>query len=270
MTTCRQLRQLAPSLLLLFTRTLLAQASLPPDGDGVQVTMQLEVATGPILSRPPALPVPVLPGSEFRFTLHGIAGDQIADVSWSKNLTPLNTHERALSLSHVSSTDTGQYTATVTTVQGDVARASRVLHVASFPRQRLLNLSTRAAVTSSGATVFAGFVVDVGPGDSTSSKQLLIRGVGPSLADYGVQNAIPDPVLRLFRGDGSVIEISDALRDPDRLAEAGARMGAAPLRRDRADTGVLISLRGGVYTAQVVSASHQTGEVLLEIYEVTP
>ncbi|MEO6004336.1 MAG: hypothetical protein ABIZ04_19505 [Opitutus sp.] len=270
MSTARPLRAITLSLLFLATRALYAQVPLPLDGEGVQVTTQLEVATGPILSRPPALPVPVLPGSDFRFTLHGIASNEIADVSWSKNLVPLNLHGRELSLPHVSSADTGQYIATVTTIQGDVALASRVLHVSAFPRQRLLNLSTRAAVTSSGATVFAGFVVDVGPGDATSSKQLLIRAVGPSLADYGVQNALTDPKLRLFRGDGSIIEISDALRDPDRLAEAGARMGAAPLRRDRADTGVLISLRGGVYTAQVISASHQTGEVLLEIYEVTP
>jgi hypothetical protein len=158
--------------------------------------------------------------------------------------------------------------ATITTVDGDVVLTSRVLYVSAFPRQRLLNLSTRALLSSDGATVIAGFVVDAGPGDAASAKLLLIRAVGPSLGDYGVDDALVDPTLRLFRSDGSLIEVAESVRDPDRIADAARRTGASPLRREAADTGLLISLRGGVYTAHVSSASHHTGEVLVEIYEV--
>ena len=245
-----------------------AQTPLPPDGAGVEVVVQLEVEPGPILSVPPPLPVPVLPGSTVRLTLHGLSATQISDISWSKNLVPLDEHGNDLVLRGAESADTGQYLATVTTVGGDVALASRVLHVSAFPRQRLLNLSTRASVAAAGATVIAGFVVDSGPGDAGSSKLLLIRAVGPSLQDYGVSEALADPTLRLFRGDGSPIEVADSVRDPDRIADAARRTGAAPLRPGAADTGLLISLRGGVYTAHVSSAANHTGEVLFEIYEV--
>jgi hypothetical protein len=72
----------------------------------------------------------------------------------------------------------------------------------------------------------------------------------------------------LFRADGSEIEISASLREPSRIAEAARVTGAAPLRQGGADAGLLISLRGGVYTAHVSSASGHTGEVLVEIYEM--
>lgn len=268
MITTPLLRSLALSLLLVYGRDLRAQLPVPPDGDGIEVTVQLEAQTGPILSVPPALPVPVLPRTKVRFTLHGLSASQMSDVSWSKNAVPLNVHGSELVLNGVNDSDTGQYVATITTVDGDVVLTSRVLHVSAFPRQRLLNLSTRASLASDGATVIAGLVVDTGPGDAASSKLLLIRAVGPSLADYGVNDSLVDPTLRLFRSDGSPIEVSESLRDPARIAEAALRVGASPLRRGAADTGLLISLRGGVYTAHVSSASHHTGEVLVEIYEV--
>lgn len=268
MTTVRQFPALALSLLLFASRVSRADTTLPPDGAAVEVTVQMEVQTGPVLSLPPPLPVPVLPGSKVRLAVHGLAANEIRDVSWAKNSVNLDVHGSELALERVGTSDTGQYLATVTTTAGDVILSSRVLHVAAFLRQRLLNLSTRAAVTAEGSIVIAGFVVDPGPGDPGSAKSLLIRAVGPSLQDYGVANALADPTLRLFRGDGSMIEVGPGVRDPDRVAEAVRLTGAAPLRGGGADVAWVISLRGGVYTAQVSSADHRSGEVLVEIYEV--
>jgi len=261
------LLSLIPSVLLC-ERPVRAQPALAPDGNGVGVNILLQLNPGPILSPPPLLPVPVLPGSAVRFFLEGVPLVQIRDTIWSRNEVVLNPHSNELTLPSVNVSDTGRYTATVTTLAGDQIVSSRVLHVSEFPRQRLLNLSTRAVVSSLGPTMIAGFVVDMGPGDAGSSKQLLIRAVGPSLGDFGVQNALPDPVLTLFRSDGSVIETAPSVRDPDLIAKVGARTGAAALRRGAADTGMVISLRGGVYTAHVRSASNQTGDVLFEIYDV--
>ena len=244
-----------------------AQA-LPPAGAGVDLTVQMEVQPGPILSTPPPLPVPVLPGSRVRFTLTGLAPSQIRDTSWSKDAVNLNLYGNELQLNGVSENDTGRYLATVTTLDGEVITTARVLHVAAFPRQRLLNISTRARISSDGPTVIAGFVVDAGPRDASSSKRLLIRAVGPSLQDYGVRDALVDPTLRLFRSDGSILEVAEILRDPVVIMEAGIRTGAAPLRPGAADAGIVISLRGGVYTAHVNSASNHAGEVMVEIYEI--
>ena len=262
-------RVLAIVLMFIHARALNAQPSLPSEGAGVLVSYPFEVEFGPILSRPPPLPIPVLPGSTVRFTIKGISADQISGIVWAKNLVALDERRGELLLADVKASDTGLYMATVTTVNGDVGRATRVLHVSDFPRQRLLNLSTRALISTGGPTVISGFVVDTGPGDSASSKQLLIRAVGPSLRDYGVGDALADPTLTLFRADGSTIQVDDQIRDPELIADAARRTGASPLRPGALDTGMLISLRGGVYTAHVNSRSRGTGEVLLEIYEVS-
>jgi hypothetical protein len=168
-------------LLLLFLpgHALKAQVALPPDGEGVSVAVLFEIQPGPILSTPAPLPVPVLPGSTVRFTAGGLPSDQIRDIAWSKNAVELGAHGNELTLVGVKESDTGRYVLTVTTVGGDVLNAARVLHVFPFPPQRLLNLSTRALVSAAGPTMIAGFVVDAGPGDAASSKQLLIRAVGP-------------------------------------------------------------------------------------------
>jgi hypothetical protein len=255
------------ALLLVFPRNLRAQVLLPRDGDGVEVDVQLEVALGPTLSIPPPLPIPVLPGSRVRFRLNGLSNFSTREISWTKDGVSLgNTNE--LVIGSVRESDTGPYLATVTTTTGDVIVVSRVLHVSAFPRQRLLNLSTRARVSFVGQPVIAGFVVYLGPGDASSSKLLLIRAVGPSLAEFGVTDALADPTLQLFRSDGTPIEVSPSLRDPDRIADAAVRTGASALRRGASDAGLLLSLRGGVYTAQVSSTTNKSGEVLVEIYEV--
>jgi hypothetical protein len=240
---------------------------LPADGAGVEVTVPIDVELGPILSIPPPLPVPVLPGTKVHFKLNGLSVIVPTEFAWTRNGVLVGS-SRDLEIVFAGINDTGQYIATVTTRQGDVITGSRVLHVAEFPRQRLMNMSTRARVSAGRPPVIAGFVVDAGPGDALSSKLLLIRAVGPSLETFGVRDALPDPTLELFRADGSRIEVSPTLRDPARLAGAAVRTGASPLRPGTADTGLLISLRGGVYTAHVSSASDQSGEVLVEIYEV--
>jgi hypothetical protein len=242
--------------------------TLPPDGEGVEVVVPLKIKLGQILSVPPSLPVPVLPGTKVRLTLEGLSDLQVSDITWAKNLVALSSHAHELVLDEVTEADTGEYKATVSTSQGDVALAYRVLHVSPFPRQRLLNISTRTSVSADAPIVIAGFVVDAGPGDPLSSKQLLIRTVGPSLADYGVAHPLVDPTLRLYRSDGTVIDVSPTLSDPDHIAEAAQHVGAAPLHAGAADAGVLISLRGGVYSAHVTSAGNHAGEVLIEIYEV--
>jgi hypothetical protein len=252
---------------LLFSPGNIGAQVLPADGSGVEVTVPVHVELGPILSIPPPLPVPVLPGTKVHFTLSGLSVIVPTEIAWTRNGILVGS-SLDLELAFAGISDTGQYIATVTTNHGDVITGSRVLHVAEFPRQRLMNMSTRTRVSAGRPPVIAGFVVDGGPGDALSSKLLLIRAVGPSLEALGVRDALPDPALQLFRADGSRIEVSPTVRDPERLAGAAVRAGASPWRPGTADTGLLISLRGGVYTAQVSSVTDQSGEVMLEIYEV--
>ena len=78
--------------------------------------------------------------------------------------------------------DEGNYYVIATSSSGSTQSASAEILVTE---KRLINISTRARVGTGANVVIAGFSVD---GDSP--KQLLIRGVGPSLAQFNVLSLI--------------------------------------------------------------------------------
>ena len=65
-----------------------------------------------------------------------------------------------------------------------------------------LNIATRLQIQSGDNVLIGGFII-TGPVGST--KKVLIRGLGPSLANFGVSGTIPDPLLELHKDDGSTI-----------------------------------------------------------------
>ena len=83
-----------------------------------------------------------------------------------------------------------------------------------------LNISTRMKVLSGDNVLIAGFIVT---GPSGSTKKVLIRGMGPSLAQAGVPGTLSDPFLELHNPDGSVVtndnwaDAPNVGRDPARL-----------------------------------------------------
>lgn len=130
---------------------------------------------------------------------------------------------------------------------------------------RLLNVSSRALTGSGDDVHIAGFVVS-GP----KPKTLLLRGVGPSLANHGVANVVADPSLRLFDSAGRLVAANDNWSDAPNLTElraATAATGAFALTDGSKDAALLLTLNPGVYSAHVASASG-TGVTLAEIYEV--
>lgn len=129
----------------------------------------------------------------------------------------------------------------------------------------LVNLSSRGRITSATDALFAGFVVG-----GTTTRTILMRAVGPSLAAFGVTDAVPIPMLSLYKG-GTLIASNEnwGLLDSARLTAAFDRVGAfrysSPASRDAA---LLLSLEPGAYTIQGTSRTGVAGSVLLEIYEV--
>ena len=121
----------------------------------------------------------------------------------------------------------------------------------------LVNLSTRG-VTGTGDDVLIGGLIIEG-----AAKTLLIRGIGPSLADFAVTGALADPELELFSGSAPIgdngnwgdhiraNEIPEALR-PSRAAESA----------------MLVTLEPGAYTTILRGVSATTGNSLIEIYEI--
>ncbi|HUR56998.1 MAG TPA: hypothetical protein VM029_04780 [Opitutaceae bacterium] len=127
---------------------------------------------------------------------------------------------------------------------------------------RLVNLSSRLRLNGAdpSRSVFAGFVVT-----GTSSKQILIRAVGPGLAGFGIRDAHASPRLHLRDRDGRTVAENDGWNNAADIAAAGDRVGAFKLTTGSRDSALLVSLPPGAYTAQV--SGNGSGITLLEVYD---
>jgi len=125
---------------------------------------------------------------------------------------------------------------------------------------RLTNLSFRAQVDGTTANVpLLGFVI---VGDLY--KTVLVRGIGPSLAQFGVSDAVSSvPFFGVF---GEVIENPEP--DETIMRDTSARVGAFPLAPNSHDASMLFTLAPGSYSVAVNGPINTTGSVLIEIYEV--
>ena len=141
----------------------------------------------------------------------------------------------------------------------------RIWCVRAAAGQRLVNLSTFAVAGAGENTVIAGVVLA-----GSTPKRMLVRAVGPSLAQAGVTGFLARPVLSLFQGLRLVAENAGVGTSPDAAAItlAGSEAGAFTLSAGATDAALLVHLAPGLYTAQVSGADSATGFALIEFYEL--
>ncbi len=133
---------------------------------------------------------------------------------------------------------------------------------------RLANLSTRAQAGTGEATLIPGFFVE-----GTAAKRILLRGVGPGLAAFGVAGPLSRPELTLLAADGTQIAANRGWdagtpAEASALADAAARTGAFALTPGSNDAALLVSLAPGAYTAPITAVDGTTGIALVEAYEL--
>jgi hypothetical protein len=126
---------------------------------------------------------------------------------------------------------------------------------------RLVNLSVRSRAGSADKTLIMGFVISSG-----AANQVLVRGLGPLLNQFGVAGYLADPQLNLFTADGVRIDSNDNWNQS--LNATFAAVGAVALTAGSKDAALLRSMSTGVYSAQITSDDSTTGIALAEIYDV--
>lgn len=127
----------------------------------------------------------------------------------------------------------------------------------------LVNASTRAFVGTGQSVLVPGFVVS-----GTGTVKLLIRAVGPTLANFGVTDALADPQMTLYSGT-TAIATSDNWSSASNAAEistTATQAGAFALPTGSKDAALVVSLSAGNYTASVSGVGNTTGTALVEIY----
>jgi hypothetical protein len=141
---------------------------------------------------------------------------------------------------------------------------SLFLAVSAFADTKIVNLSTRGEVGVGNNVLITGFVIS-----GTQPKQVMIRGVGPGLAQYGVTKFIAAP--RLALNDSSQKEIVSVTgwdgSAATRLIALNA--GAFALLPGSKDCVIIATLQPGLYTAVMSSTDANTGTGLIEVYDVT-
>lgn len=128
----------------------------------------------------------------------------------------------------------------------------------------LANLSTRVEVGTGDDAVIAGFIAKGG-----SQKRILIRALGPSLADKGVTGSLNNPTLELYDADGALIATNDNWMDNYNRQEI-IDTGIAPTAETEAAILMLLPStdEGVAYTAVMRGAADSTGVGLLEVYDL--
>ena len=132
------------------------------------------------------------------------------------------------------------------------------------PVSGLVNLSVRATAGVGAEGLIVGFVID-----GSSSKSVLVRGVGPTLREFGVTGALSDPQLSLYAGalmaagndDWSVnVNAAD-------IARTSLRVGAFSLADKTSDSALMATLKNGAYTVHLSGKGSSSGIALVEVYD---
>lgn len=124
---------------------------------------------------------------------------------------------------------------------------------------RQLNISTRELVGTGDNVLIGGFIVS-----GTTPKEVILRGIGPSLAAAGVNGVLQDPTLELRDSSGSLLFSNNDWRETQESAIAAT--GLQP--NDDREAAILATLDPGSYTAILQGSGGTTGNALVEAYDL--
>ncbi|MGI8437675.1 MAG: fibronectin type III domain-containing protein [Chthoniobacterales bacterium] len=153
----------------------------------------------------------------------------------------------------------GSYTAVLRGTNGATGIGLFELYDVDAQNSRVSNLSTRGLVESGEDAMIAGFII--GGADPT---QVIVRAIGPSLADAGVAGALLNPMLELRDAEGSLIFANDDWR-----SDQESQIAATNLQpRKNKEAAIIATLVPGNYTATVRGEGGTTGVALVEVYNL--
>jgi PKD repeat protein len=128
---------------------------------------------------------------------------------------------------------------------------------------RIVNIAARAQISTGDGVLIAGFAIS-----GNAPKQVLLRGIGPSLTSLGISGALARPQIDLFHGT-TRIDHNEGWGGGDALQKAFAKTGAFTLGDTNSkDAALLVTLDPGTYSVVVSGVGGSTGVALVEVYDV--
>lgn len=127
---------------------------------------------------------------------------------------------------------------------------------------QLANISTRGFVRADNNVMIGGFIL----GGHPNSTRIVLRGIGPSLAQFGLNPVLADPTLELHDGNGATLVANDNWLDDSASAAQLTANGLA--LGDSKESGIFISLPPGQFTAVLAGKNGGIGIGLIEVYNL--
>jgi hypothetical protein len=133
------------------------------------------------------------------------------------------------------------------------------------------NVSTRLPVGVGDNALFEGFIVD-GPAGST--KKIIVRALGPSLTQFGMSDALANPILEIRGANNELLATNNDWRTAeiggviasDQFGEINGS-GLAP--SDDLESAIIANLLPGNYTAVVRGVGNTTGTGIVDAYDMS-
>src|SRR5256714_3300464 len=122
------------------------------------------------------------------------------------------------------------------------------------------NISTRLPVGTGNNILIAGFQIT-----GNATKQLVVRGLGPSLAQFGLTNVLPDTTLELHDSTGAIIATNDDWQDASNAQSIPAYLRPS----NTLESVIFTNLNRGAYTAVLRGYNNSTGIGLVEVYDTS-
>jgi hypothetical protein len=143
--------------------------------------------------------------------------------------------------------------------QGSIAGFVTIVPFSPLSQAPLRNTSTRVSLATGGMATM-GFVVG-----GATPRRVLVRAIGPSLAQFGVANPAATLALTVLQS-GSEIGANSGWGGAADVASVFSKVGAFGLPTSSRDCALVLTLAAGNYTAQV--RADGGGDVLFEVYFV--
>src|ERR1017187_3610785 len=193
-----------------------------------------------------------------------ITADQVSDIQ-NSGLAPTQAAESAI----IATLPPGGYTAIVRGTNNTTGIAL----VESYDLDRtvdskLANISTRGLVQTGENVMIGGLIIQ---GSDTAT--VIIRAIGPSLANAGILNPLVDPTLELHDGSGALIASNDNWQTTQiggiiTADQVSAIQSSDLAPTQAAESAIIVTLQPGGYTAIVRGTNNTTGVALIEAYQL--